>query len=197
MKQQTNIKPGTFLSKYIELYLVFTLSALFHGISTLALPVPKEEARRDWETRFWRWFLFIFVQPFAISVEDGVIWVWQNVVIGKGGEGRGVGLANGAVGGGLNGSAKSAEKESGIFGGVDNPSYKKETTEARTVTPARWQKAVGFVWVYTFWYWIDPLTVNPLLRLGVVAGNPLPFSVVQPVLNMTGMKDYVTQLILE
>ena len=185
-KQHFNIKRGTWLSSYIEIFYCFTLSALFHGVSTLALPVPKEEDRKDWYTRFWAWFLFMFVQAGGIAVEDGVIWAWQHL------SGS---VERGTAAGMVNGAAKSDGKGNGTVGGEGNAPSPKRTAHAQE-TPAKWQMAVGFVWVYTFWYIIDPLTVDPLLRLGVVAGNPLPFSVVQPVLKATGMKDYVTQLIL-
>ena len=126
------------------------------------------------------------MQAGGIVVEDGVIWAWQNIT-GKGDAGTGVGI--------VNGGAKSNGESKGGVGGKDAALSPKAAANAQE-TPAMWQVAVGFVWVYTFWYIIDPLTVDPLLRLGVVAGNPLPFSVVQPLLKATGMKYSVTQWIL-
>ena len=49
-----------------------------------------------------------------------------------------------------------------------------------------WQMVVGYLWVYTFWFVINHWTMNPILRLGVAATNPLPFSLIGPILNFTG-----------
>ena len=50
-----------------------------------------------------------------------------------------------------------------------------------------WQTIVGYLWVYTWWYWIDPWTMDPMIRLGVTATNPLAFSIIKPILRLTGL----------
>ena len=50
-----------------------------------------------------------------------------------------------------------------------------------------WQMIVGYLWIYTWWYWIDPWTMDPLIRLGITATNPLPFSILEPILRLAGL----------
>ena len=50
-----------------------------------------------------------------------------------------------------------------------------------------WQIIVGYLWVYTWWYWIELWTMDPLIRLGITATNPLPFSILEPILRLAGL----------
>ena len=63
--------------------------------------------------------------------------------------------------------------------------HSKDKSSRETVRT--WQIIVGYLWVYTWWYWIDPWTMDPLIRLGITATNPLPFSIIQPILRLTGL----------
>ena len=50
-----------------------------------------------------------------------------------------------------------------------------------------WQMIVGYLWVYAWWYWIDPWTMDPLIRLRITATNPLQFSIIRPMVRLTSL----------
>ena len=141
--------------------------------------------------------MFMFVQTWGIVIESLVIWLWQRYMAENDPGLKAIEKPNDADKEGLDETEKKRNEETEKVDHGDFFFYKiLEDIAAHNETPAMWQKMVGFVWVYSFWYWIIPWTVNPLLRLGVLAASPLPFSLVEPIMKMTGTTDFVTRLIL-
>ena len=65
----------------------------------------------------------------------------------------------------------------------ENPGVKGSHEVVRT-----WQMIVGYLWVYAWWYWIDPRTMDPLIRLKFTTTNPLQFSIIRPMLRLTSLE---------
>jgi hypothetical protein len=77
-----NIKRGTLLSKYTQIYIAFLLSALFHHVGALNLPYMNSVPYQ---------FLFFLLQPVCITIEDMAIALGRHVGVRDGVFGRGIG----------------------------------------------------------------------------------------------------------
>ena len=62
-------------------------------------------------------------------------------------------------------------------GKVMDEEQKRLETNATT-----WHKIVGYIWVFSWWYYILPWPVDAVLRFEIVKATPLPFSVLNPIL---------------
>ena len=76
LKDLLKIRRGTWLSSYFELYFIFTLSALGHGLITYAMPYSP---RHTFHVRFVMYFNFMFYQAPAIHFEDFIIWTYKRM----------------------------------------------------------------------------------------------------------------------
>ena len=59
----------------------------------------------------------------------------------------------------------------------------------------RWQRIVGRVWVIAWNWYISVWMVDPGLKLGTYEMSPLPFPVVEPVLDYLGLKSVASAII--
>ena len=59
----------------------------------------------------------------------------------------------------------------------------------------RWQRNVGRLWVVAWCWLISPLMVDPGLKLGTYDIDPLPFPIVEPILEYLGIKEVVFAII--
>ena len=46
--------------------------------------------------------------------------------------------------------------------------------------PELWQRVIGYLWVACWWYFIGGDPAAAVLRLGIARLDPLPFSIVRP-----------------
>lgn len=67
--------------------------------------------------------------------------------------------------------------------------------QRRNMSSSRWQRVVGRLWVISWCWIISGIMVDPCLKLGIYASNPLPFSVLQPLLRSLGLRDAVVAMI--
>ena len=59
----------------------------------------------------------------------------------------------------------------------------------------RWQRNVGRLWVVIWSWFISVWMVDPGLKLGTYEMSPLPFPIVEPVLDYLGLKQVVSAVI--
>lgn len=62
---------------------------------------------------------------------------------------------------------------------IGEPAGKNQTQEGAGLS---WQMVLGYFWVASCWYFVLGWCLNALLQLGIAQLNPLPFSVLQPIL---------------
>ena len=56
-----------------------------------------------------------------------------------------------------------------------------EEPKEQEIKVMAWHKVVGYIWVLGWWYSIMHWPADAMLRFGVVKANPLPFSVLNPI----------------
>jgi hypothetical protein len=72
LKRYVDIPKGTLLSKYLQLYLAFGVSALIHNLSCFNMPLNDNGINSGTYQ-----LAFFLLQPFAITFEDLVIHLWK------------------------------------------------------------------------------------------------------------------------
>lgn len=63
--------------------------------------------------------------------------------------------------------------------------------KGREMGNSRWQRVVGRIWVICWCYMISVIMVDPGLKVGTYASNPIPFSVLEPILRSLGLRDAI------
>ena len=68
------VRKGTLVSRYVQLYNAFFISALIHHVGALNLP---------YSSLVWSQFYFFMMQPIAITIEDLAIYLGKKVGLTK------------------------------------------------------------------------------------------------------------------
>ena len=60
----------------------------------------------------------------------------------------------------------------------------------------RWQRNVGRLWVIGWSWVISTLMVDPGLKLGTYDTKPLPFPILEPIMDYLGLKEAISAIIV-
>ena len=147
------------------------VSGVGHAISSYTLPYGPNHTLYD---RFMYYFQFMFFQAFAVHIEDFVIWCYDQIT-----ETDAPAASAGTNGHASHGANKMSNGHT-VEGKGQDKSDKIEKRKYRTT----WHGYVGYIWVICFWYFICGYALPAYLRSGQGMINPLPFSVVTPLVDV-------------